>query len=195
MKIFTAFLILGLLGSSPRAENLLFTSWQPRLGVSGMLPLGTLAAQVTPYPSLHMGFSTPYADFGGSRWLAFGEMGHAYLASTRHASTSAAPTFDVHALRFMGGLAAPLPGLSGFYARLGLGYHYLRGKRIGNEGTDTSSYAFIEDGESEAAWHIGFAFEPMQGMASKVFAAAGCDGVATYPGVSWVGVAMLGYRW
>lgn len=191
--ILIAILAIGLAGVTPRAENLLFTAWQPRLGVLGMLPMGSLAARVNPYPSLHLGFSTPYADLGGSRWQAFGEMGHAYFASASKQSSPAKPAFDVHALRFMGGLAAPLPAMPGCYARLGLGYHYLRGERIA--GTGPSGYAFIEDGESEAAWHMGLSFEPTQGLASKVFAAVGFDGVATHPGVSWLGIAMLGYRW
>jgi hypothetical protein len=185
---------------APRAENLLFSAWQPRVGVIGMLPMGSLTELTRPYPGAHVGFTTPYADISGSRWQAFGEIGNAYLAATPAAKTGTAPAFDVFALRLMVGLAAPLPGLPVCFARVGLGYHYLRGKRVsdGEGASGSGGYAFIEDGESEAAWHFGLTLEPASGkgsLLSHVFFTAGIDGVATSPAFSWVGLVAMGYRW
>jgi hypothetical protein len=170
------------------AENLLFTAWQPRFALLEMVPTGELKEGVHPFPGLHFALHTPYADIAGTRWQAFAECGYVYWAA---ASGQNYVNFDVHIVRLLAGFAMPLPAAHWILARAGLGYHYLRGNRIGGE----ASYAFIEDGESEMAWHLGLTLEPPTPYFHHVFLTGGFDGIPTLPRITWVGMLALGYRW
>jgi hypothetical protein len=170
-----------------RADNLLFTQWQPRLALLEMVPMGRLSQGVVPVPGFQASLHTPYAMVHNQLWQAFADMGYTYWLAGEGQKTNA---FDVHIIRLMVGLAMPIPPTPWLLMRAGLGYHYLRGKR--KHAGET--YAFIEDGESEVAWHLGLSLEPPFPWLRHAFISGGWDVVPTLPAWSWIGNVSIGYR-
>jgi hypothetical protein len=185
--IVSAFLTLWNPGEA-RSENALFTKWQARLGILQWVPFGDLQSGVRAYPGLQAALHTPYAQIAGQSCQAFAEMGYTYWGAANDQDRVA---FNVHIVRMFVGLALPLPQAPWLLPRVGLGYHYLKGERV--SGVD--EYAFIEDGESEVAWHLGAAIEPETDFFNRLFLVAGFDGIPTQPEPTWLGMLAMGFRW
>ncbi len=179
-------------------SNQLLASWEPQIGVNTMLPLNSLTDLFHPLPGVHLGFTTPYLK----NWVAFAEADYAYWPAQ-------SSPMGVHVLRTMAGVQPQFQSVTWLSPRLGIGYHYLKGDR---ELRAEETYEYVEDGESEVAWHLGFSMAPdfharkkspdpmgsliarAMGMARHLCLQGGVDIVSTLPHASWIGVLSMGYR-